>query len=304
MVPPATPTSYYGRPILKAPVWKWMIPAYFFTGGLSAGSALLAWAGRRRGNETLARRGNLVAVASVGVSGGLLVADLGKPERFLNMLRVAKPTSPMSMGTWLLTVYGPSTGVATLSDLTGRLPRVGRAAESLAALLAPLVATYTAVLVADTAVPVWHEAGADLPFVFASGAAISAGGVLLALVGPQRAGVAKRMALLGAASELAAMNVMQTRLGELGDVYHEERAGEFARWAKRAITAGAVTVVVAGRRRGLNALGGLMMAGGAACERFAVVEAGMQSARNPQHTVGPQRSRLSQNDAQSATLRA
>src|SRR5438067_3221929 len=140
--PPAART-YYGRPVLKEPVWRWPVPAYFFTGGLAAGSSLLAAGARLSGNATLARRSSLSALGALGASTYFLIDDLGRPERFVNMLRVAKPTSPMSMGSWLLAAYGPATGVAAASEVLGVLPGVGRAAEAAAAALAPAVATYT-----------------------------------------------------------------------------------------------------------------------------------------------------------------
>ena len=172
-------------------MWRWPIPAYFFSGGLAAGSALLAFGGRVLGDDRLARRSRLTALAATVASAGFLVEDLGRPDRFYNMLRVAKPTSPMSVGTWLLSGFGPATGIAALSDLTGVATSAGRAADTVAAAFAPLVASYTAVLVADTAVPAWHEARNELPFVFVSGAAASAGGVATVL-GPSAA--ARRMA--------------------------------------------------------------------------------------------------------------
>src|SRR5436309_802291 len=91
MVPRAEPRTYYDRPVLKKPVWKWYVPAYFFTGGLAGASSTLAWAARLRGNDRLARRAALVSLANVAVSPALLIADLGRPGRFANMLRVAKP---------------------------------------------------------------------------------------------------------------------------------------------------------------------------------------------------------------------
>src|SRR5437764_805472 len=158
MVPRAEPRTYYDRPVLKKPVWKWYIPAYFFSGGIAGASSTLAFAARLRGNERLARRAGLISLAGIAVSPVLLIVDLGRPGRFANMLRVAKPTSPMSMGTWLITLFGPLSGGAAVSDATGLLPRLGRLCEAIAALLGPAVATYTAVLTSDTAVPAWHEA--------------------------------------------------------------------------------------------------------------------------------------------------
>ena len=88
--------SYYGQPVLKAPVWKWYVPAYFFTGGVAAGATLVATAARMTGDQPLARRCRFAAMGATVLSTFLLVKDLGRPKRFLNMLRVAKPTSPMS----------------------------------------------------------------------------------------------------------------------------------------------------------------------------------------------------------------
>ena len=102
--------SYYGRPVLKEPVWTWEIPAYFFTGGIGGVSAGLGLAARIAGNEPLARTSTYVSAAADAVSPLLLVSDLGRPERFLNMLRVFKVTSPMSIGSWLLFVSAGASG--------------------------------------------------------------------------------------------------------------------------------------------------------------------------------------------------
>lgn len=293
MVPPAEPRSYYGRPILKRPVWRWFIPAYFFSGGLSAGSALLAALARRRlGDDALARRANVTSAGAISASAVFLVADLGRPSRFANMLRVARPTSPMSVGSWLLAAYGPATGTAAACDVLGVLPRLRRVTETGAALLAPAVATYTAVLVADTAIPAWHDARRELPWLFASSATASAGAAALLHTPPSRAGAARRMALLGAAGELAASRAMERRLGPLGRPYREGRSGAMARAARALVASGAVVVAVRGRHsRGAAALGGALVVAGSALERFAVVEAGRASAADPAYVVGPQRER-------------
>lgn len=294
MVPDATPRSYYGRPILKRPVWRWFIPAYFFTGGLSAGSSLLAAAARRRGDPGLARRAGATSLGAIAASAVCLVADLGRPDRFYNMLRVARPTSPMSMGSWLLAAYGPATGAAAACDVLGILPRVRDVAETTAAVLAPAVASYTAVLVADTAIPVWHEARAELPFVFVSSATASAGAAALLHTPPSRARAARRMALAGTAGEIVATRVMEHRLGELAGPYHEGRGRLLSRAARGAIAAGAAVIAVRGRRSYTAArVGGILVLAGSALERFAVVEAGRISAADPRYVVDPQKQRNS-----------
>jgi len=145
--------TYYGRPVVRPPVWKWMVPAYFWAGGTAGASATLALAARLAGNPRLARSALVTAAAGVAVTPPLLVADLGRPGRALNMMRVAKVTSPMSVGTWVLAGFCPAVAVAATAELSGRLARLGRAAEVVAACLGPVMATYTAVLVADTAIP-------------------------------------------------------------------------------------------------------------------------------------------------------
>jgi formate-dependent nitrite reductase membrane component NrfD len=298
MVPEAKPESYYGRPVIKEPVWRWPIPAYLFSGGLAAGSALLSVGARMAGDDAVARRASVAALAAMGASTGFLIEDLGRPERFANMLRVAKPTSPMSVGTWLLAGFGPAVGVAAVNDVVGVLPRTGAAARAVAALLAPGVATYTAVLLADTAVPAWHEAGRELPFVFAGSAAASAGGLSVVLAGASRstgARAARRMALAGAALELAADEAMRRRLGPLAEPYSQGRAGRLHQAARATTLAGAGLLALAGARqlgRVAAVAGGAALVAGSGLERFAVIEAGRQSARDPKYTVGPQRARL------------
>jgi Polysulphide reductase, NrfD len=293
MVPEAEFRSYYGRPIIKEPVWTWEVPWYFFVGGVAGASAPLGLGARLAGNHRLAT--NAFAVSGVGVTLGvpLLVSDLGRPERFHHMLRMFKVTSPLSVGSWILAGIGPAAAGAAVSDRLGIFPRLGRAAEVVAGLLGPALATYTGVLVADTAVPVWHAAGRELPFVFAGSAAASAGAAATVLTPPAEAGPARRLTVIGALLELGAAQAMERRLGELGEPYHQGPAGRFARLAKAATATGATLVGLGGRRRrGVAAAGAALVLAGSVCERWAVYKAGFQSARDPKYVVGPQRERL------------
>ena len=265
-------------------MWKWYIPAYFFTGGLAGGSALLAAGARLTGDHRLARRCLVSASAATAVSGVLLVVDLGRPERFLNMLRVAKVTSPMSVGTWVLTAFGTATTVATASDLLGIARPVGLAAEAASAALAPVMATYTAVLVADTAIPAWHDARHELPFVFAGGAAASAGALALLLNDGSRP--ARRLAVGGAVLELAATKALEHRLGDAGEAYRRGRAGVLRRVAAATTVAGVAALLLGGgRSRPARVAGSLLLLVGAAAERFTVFHAGIESADDPTFTV-------------------
>jgi hypothetical protein len=293
MVPAAEFRSYYDRPVLKEPVWSWEVPAYFFAGGLAAGSAMLAAGADLLGRPDLARRARIAAVAGAAVGGALLVADLGRPARFLNMLRVAKPTSPMSVGSWVLTLFAPTAGVAALSDVLGVFPRIGRVAGLAAGALGPPLASYTAVLLADTAVPVWHEAGRELPFLFVGGASATSGALSVMLTPVGEAAPARRLALLGAAMEMAAARAMERNLPEdVARPYRAGRAGTVTKMAFGLTAAGAALLSTWGRRRRAGALaGGALVMAGALAERYAVMDAGRASARDPGATIVPQRAR-------------
>src|SRR5690554_1207626 len=121
-VPEAEFSSYYGRQVVKPAPWDVRIPLYMFTGGLAAGSSLLAAGAQLTGRPALRRAGRLTSAGALAVSLGALVTDLGRPERFLNMLRTVKLTSPMSVGTWLLSIYGAPAGVAALEEMVRLTP--------------------------------------------------------------------------------------------------------------------------------------------------------------------------------------
>lgn len=286
--------SYYGQPILKQPVWTPEIPIYFFAGGMAGASAGLAYLAELRGNDELSRRAWAAAMAGVSVSPALLISDLGRPARFLNMLRLFKVSSPMSVGSWILSAFGATTTVAVAGAWTGAVPPpAARAARPAAALLGLPLATYTAALVTNTAIPVWHEARGRLAFVFAAGAAASAGAVAVAVTPPKYAAPARRLAVGGAVAELVAGKLMERSLGELGEPYHEGAAGALAKLAFGLTAVGGAAIAARGRRsRAAAAAGGTLLAAGALAERWSVYRAGFQSAADPKYVVGPQRARL------------
>lgn len=289
VVPDAEVRTYHDQPVLASPVWTWEIPWYLLAGGLSGASSLLAVASRLRGEDGMARTGRRVALAAAMVSPALLVSDLGRPARFFNMLRVFRPTSPMNMGSWLLSGYGTLIGVAAVLAETRRLPRVATGAEWAAAGLAPLMTTYTAVLLADTAVPVWHDARRELPFAFAATSLATAGAAATAL-SPPGTGLSRGAAVAGAAAQQVATVVMEWRLGpEVGRPYHQGRPAALGRVARALTTAGAVLVGVGRGRRRAAAAGSLLVFAGGACERWSVFLAGRVSAADPAATLAPQR---------------
>ena len=285
--------SYYDRPILKEPTWKPEIPLYFFAGGLAGGSALLGIGGRIGRNERLARAALFTSLAAELVSPPLLIADLGRPERFLNMFRVFKPTSPMSVGSWLLAASGGVTTVAGVLEAADRAPRVKLAAEGASALLGLPLATYTGVLVANTAIPAWHDARRELPFLFGASSLATAGAAGVALVPPASAGPARRLLAGASMAELAISTLIRRRLALTGEAYVKGKAGRLHRASRICSLLGTALVARRGRtsRAAAVAGGGLVLAGGVAL-RFAVFEAGKASAADPRHTVEPQRERL------------
>ncbi|MCW3031263.1 MAG: polysulfide reductase [Solirubrobacterales bacterium] len=292
-------SSYYGKPIINPPVWEERdIAGYLFAGGLAGASSLLAAGAELTGRRRMARRSKLCAAAALGASLVALVHDLGRPARFLHMLRVFKPTSPMNVGSWLLGAYGPLNGAALASDVLGVAPRAGRAASIGAGAFGAGVAAYTGALIANTAVPAWHEGHRELPFVFV-GSAASAGGGFGMLASPlQESAPARRMAVIGAVGELAAEQLMERRLGIVAEVLHDGKAGKRLKAAKALTALGAVGALgLAPRSRVAAALSGVSLLAGSALTRFGLFEAGMASARDPNYTVAPQRERLrSQSD--------
>jgi formate-dependent nitrite reductase membrane component NrfD len=302
--------SYYGRPVLKPPVWEWKIPAYLFAGGLSAGSALLAAGADLTGRPALRRTGRLAGLASVLASTYFLIADLGRPERFHYMLRVAKPSSPMSIGTWILAGYGPAIGLAAAGEAAGLLPAsartslpgrllgsrlvtgAARPAGLAAAALAPGLASYTAALLAQTAVPVWHEARRELPFVFTGSAAASGGAVAMIAVPAAEAAPARRLAAAGAATELAAAWLIDHRPGVLTEAWETGRAHRMRRLSQILTLGGGLTALTAARTsRAAGVAAGVSLLAGAALQRFGTFEAGVISTKDPKYTVVPQRQR-------------
>lgn len=300
MVPDADFTSYYGRPVVRPSPWTADIPAYLFLGGLAGGSSLLAAGADLTGRAALRRATRATALAALGGSTYALVHDLGRPSRFHHMLRVAKPTSPMSVGSWLLAAYGPLAGLAAASELApppagriGLVVRTGRAAGLGAAVLGPAVAAYTGVLLGDTATPTWAEAGPDLPWLFVASAAAAAGGAALVAVPRAEAAPAQRLALLGGVGELVGSRAVERRAGLAAEPLRHGRAGRYTRAARACTLAGAAVTLTIGRRHRVGAaVGGALLAAGSWCTRFAVFHAGQQSAADPRYTVVPQRLRL------------
>jgi hypothetical protein len=293
LVPEPEFESYYGRQILKTPTWKSPdVPLYLFLGGLGGASAVLAEGAALTGRPALERVARVMAASSAALGTVALVHDLGRPERFLSMLRVFKPTSPLSVGSFILGPFASLSAAAAASHVTGGVPRLGRLAGVGAAALGPPLATYTAALLANTAVPAWHDAHRELPFVFGGSALAAAGGLGMLVTPADESGPALAMAVGGAVLETAATELMTRRLGMVAEPYQRGRSGRLMKAQRRLTEAGLVLAALGVRSPLARRVAGAVLVVDSLVTRFGVFEAGKESARDPKYTVVPQRERL------------
>ncbi|HET7441113.1 MAG TPA: NrfD/PsrC family molybdoenzyme membrane anchor subunit [Terriglobales bacterium] len=179
-------TGYYGVPLLKEPQWNPEVPLYFFVGGAAGASAVIANAASwLQDDPELVQRARWVAAAGGALSSALLIKDLGVPSRFLNMLRVFKPQSPMSMGAWTLSAFSTFSAASAFANLMRQklgasipISILENAAGTLAAATGLVMASYTGVLIGATVVPVWNRNVGTLPLHFAASGMNSAVSIL------------------------------------------------------------------------------------------------------------------------------
>jgi formate-dependent nitrite reductase membrane component NrfD len=225
--------------MMKAPVWTWEVPLYFWLGGIASGSAFVALACDVAGDDRAAALSRKVALGALIPCPPLLVFDLGRPERFLKMLRIVKPRSPMSMGVWALTIFGNLAGSAVAADLVKR-PRLARSIGAANVIVAGYLGSYTGVLLASTAVPVWSRSRLFLgPIFVATATATGAAACRLAVSVSGESEESTRRALnrvqaAAMTAELALSIVNDRRLGDVGAPLHESKTMKGAKWAVRA----------------------------------------------------------------------
>lgn len=277
--------GYHGLPLLKPIVWTWEVPAYFFVGGAAGAAAVIgAVANARGGRPELVRDARWIAAAGAAASPALLISDLGRPERFLNMLRVFKLRSPMSVGAWTLVAFSNAAAAAAFADAAhratgGRLPVkvLGNAAEALSAATGLVLSTYTGVLIGATAIPAWSRNVRLLPIHFGAsgvGAAVS----LLELLGHRDRslnalgiGAAAVETLIGLALEARADPVTQALRAEAS--WHVTRAG--------GLLSGPLPLalrVLAGRSPAARRLAAVSTIAGSLLTRFGWIAAGRENA--------------------------
>jgi formate-dependent nitrite reductase membrane component NrfD len=192
--------EYYGVPLLKQPKWGWEIAAYFFLEGLSAGSLLLATlADRNESPPRFVRYARWIAFGALLPCPPLLIADLGRPERFHHMLRVFKPASPMNFGAWALLSYSvPATVAGAAAWLPARFVR----SVSLAGVPSMLaMLSYPGVLLETTSTPIWSQTNFAGPLLAAS--SLNSAAALLSAIDPRSKALA-RIETLTAGAEIAA----------------------------------------------------------------------------------------------------
>ncbi len=295
-------TTYYNQPLLHEPVWEWPISSYYFAGGLTGAALVMSAAAQLRrpfpGREQLMRHCQWIALAGAGVSGGLLVADLGRPERFLNMLRVFRPSSPMNVGAWILAGAGATaTPALVLHGRKGLFGFLGKIFNLAAGLFGAGLATYSGVLVGHTAVPLWQESRALLPILFGASAMASLGNVLQ--LSPATAEQGRELATvfgrIGQVGELLAGALMErhaSRVARVGRPFRENVSGTMWRTAAVLTGASVLVSVLPGRSRTKRLAASLLGVAGSGLMRFAVERLGKASAKDARALFELQRSKL------------
>lgn len=301
-------SSYYGKPVVKAPPWEWPIGVYLFLGGVSGGSALLSLGAQATGNRALRRSTSISAFGAAAAGSVCLVLDLGRPERLLNMFRVFKVTSPMSIGSWILATFATAASLPALSELddaTGRrvpLPKFARKAVHgaagpagvVAGVLGGPLAGYTAVLLGNTSNPTWNDTKRHLAFVFVSSASAAASGLAMVTTPQQFAGPARALGMMAAVSDLVATRVMEENMEpEPRETLHKGTPGKLMKASECFIAAGGVGTAISAltKSRWGAVASGLSLLAGSACTRFGVLNAGLEAVKDPITTIGPQKRR-------------
>jgi len=298
--------SYYGRQVVKAPPWRGPIAAYLFLGGLAGGCGMLSLGAQLTDRPALRRNSRLVALGAVGLGTAALIEDLGRPERFLNMMRTFKVTSPMSLGTWLLGGFGTVSGVlgaievdrmvgekVPLRSLRGLVHGMETPLALAQGALGPALASYTGALLADTAVPTWAASRDHLSYLFVSSASLATGGAAMVTTPVVEAGPARLLAAAGVVGDVVTMRAMKESMHPLeSEPLETGRAGTKLQWAERLAIVGGIGALVGGRRRWIAAASGAALLAASALTRYGVLEAGLESVKDPRRVIEPQKARL------------
>ena len=305
--------DYYGLPVIHGPHWKWLIVAYFFLGGISSASYIIASIvdlfGRKEDRQ-IVRVGRYLSLATLLPCPVLLILDLGRPERFLYMLRIVKLRSPMSLGTWGLTIFGGFCGLSAVKQaahdgwlgwiepfdrLLVRLPN--RTLNWTGSVFAFFVAGYTGVLLAITAVPLWAKNYLMLgPLFLASAMSTAVSAITLILTfmrttGDQTLRRLERLDSITLSVEIALLTAIYLYSGKV--IRRPLRLGALGRLARGGFIGGIVLPMVlqsanaALRLRpshALSRLASVLVLVGGFILRYVFVIGGRQSAADPEAT--------------------
>ena len=267
--------------VTKQSRWTWEVPTYFAVGGMAGAAATLAAGAQLAGlggdDRRLVQSGRVIALGGTAVGSVLLVADLGRPERFWHMLRVWRPSSPMNVGSWVLAGFGTASAVAAVlgRSRNRRLRFVGDVAGLTAGVLGLPMAGYTGVLLGATAQPAWWHARRWLPRLFvASAASAGAGALELIPMSPDEERAVRIFAIGARAMDLAVAKAMLHDLAEAPDViaaYEEGQAGRRMK-AAEALTVGALGgSLLSTKFRRARPVAGVLALTGSLLTRFAVM---------------------------------
>lgn len=302
----ADPT-YYNRPLLKQPVWEWGVPLYYFVGGATGASLAIGAAAQldhRPEFQRLIRHAHIIGAIGSAVSGALLVNDLGRPARFLNMLRVFRPTSAMNVGSWILSTVAPCAFAAVLfAGRRGFWGTLGRLSGLVSGIAGLGLSTYTGVLVSNTTIPVWQEGRRVLPILFGSSAVATAGSLFDLLSDhPVSHRVTRTFGTLGRAAELAAGMTLERQVARKSPLIAQpfKTGASGAMWrAASVLTAGSlVASLLPGASRRKRVIAGALGIGGSLLLRFAIHHSGVASSRDPRAVFAQQRATASQSPPQ------
>ncbi len=284
--------TYYDQPVLQAPVWIWTVPLYFYLGGTGGGALTLGAAAQAADHGRLSgliQRCHWIGVTGLTLGTACLIYDLGRPMRFLNMLRVFRPSSPLSVGSWLLATATPLAGLAALFR--------SRRAGYLAGIMGLPLAGYTGVVLADTAVPAWQEARRVLPVLFIGSAVAGTASILdLVELSDREERAVRVFGLLGKTMEVGGMLALEraaSKVERVGRPYRKGRSGFLWKAAKILSAASLVlSLVPPFRSTRKQQVAGVLGTLGAVVSRYAVLEAGKASVSDPRATFELQRRAL------------
>jgi formate-dependent nitrite reductase membrane component NrfD len=288
--PPQVTEGYYHIPLLKEPQWTNEVPLYFFVGGAAGAAAVVASAARvMNGDADLIRSARWVAALGGLLSSALLTSDLGRPSRFLNMLRVFKLKSPMSVGAWTLTAFSSFSAAAVFADVIRKnvsdhwlIIIVGSGAEILAAATGLIMASYTGVLIGATVIPVWNGNINTLPLHFAASGMNSATSIL-ELMGHGNSRALNMLGLAASAYETVEGAVIESRQDRVNRPLKQGKSGLIVRLG--GVLSGPVPLLlrlayaITGNKKMRRAAAVCSIAG-SLLTRFGWIEAGKASARD------------------------